>query len=48
MKKWAHELNIEFSKEEAQMTVKTWRTVQHLWLKRGTNENYTKISSHPS
>jgi hypothetical protein len=23
MKKWAHELNIEFSKEEAQMTVKT-------------------------
>jgi hypothetical protein len=32
MKKWAHELNREFSKEEVQMASSTWRRLQPPWL----------------
>jgi hypothetical protein len=34
MKKWANELNKDFSKEEVQMVKYTWRNAQHHWLQR--------------
>jgi hypothetical protein len=46
VKKWAHELNREFSKEEVQMASKYMNTFPG--YKKDANQNNTKISSHPS
>jgi hypothetical protein len=42
MKKWAHELNRKFSKEEY------LKKFNFPGYERNANQNYTKISSHPS
>jgi hypothetical protein len=48
MKKWAHELYREFLKEEVQMSSKYKKALNLPSFKRHSDQNYTKISSHPS
>jgi hypothetical protein len=44
MKKWAHELNRQFSKEEIQMTNKYIEEGLNIYgHKRSTNQNHLKI-----
>jgi hypothetical protein len=47
MEKWAHELNRELSKEEVQIPSKYMKKCS-TFLARNANQNYTKISFHPS
>jgi hypothetical protein len=48
MKKWAHELNVEFSKEEIKMASKYMKKSSTSLAIRYENHNYTKISTFPS
>jgi hypothetical protein len=46
MKKWANELDRAFSKEEVQMTKKTWKKKKKLTIsdhERNTSQNHIKI-----
>jgi hypothetical protein len=47
MKKWAHELNREFSKEEEQIASKYMKKCSTSLGIKDANQNYSKISSHP-
>jgi hypothetical protein len=47
MKKWAHELNMGFSKEEVQIASKYMKKCSTFLNKRDANQNNTKVSSHP-
>jgi hypothetical protein len=47
MKKRAHEVNREFSKEEVQMPVNIGKILNSPGYKRDANKKYTQISSHP-